>query len=177
MKKARTILILCVTFLIIYFLQLNFFSSFTIAGIRPNLFIIFVLFISLYAGKKVGAIFGVFIGLWIDFLGSDLIGISAIALGAIGFSGGYLEKNLSKDSKITVMILVAGFTVAYETFIYFYRGAILSSNIEILLFIKILAIEVLYNTLLTIILYPSMQHFGYKIEDVFKKTKILTRYF
>ena len=73
MKKSVTILILCITFLIIYFLQLNFFSSFTIAGVKPNLFIIFMLFIGLYAGKKVGAIFGIFIGLWIDFLGSDLI--------------------------------------------------------------------------------------------------------
>ncbi len=177
MRKSGTILILCIAFLIIYFLQLNFFSNFTIAGVKPNLFIIFVLFIGLYAGKEVGAIFGVFIGLWIDFLGSDLIGISAIALGAIGFFGGYLEKSLSKDSKITVMILVAAFSVAYETFIYLYRGAILSANIEILLFIKILTIEVIYNTLLTIILYPAMQHFGYKIEDVFKKTQILTRYF
>ena len=75
------------------------------------------------------------------------------------------------------MLLVIGSSIAYETFIYLYRAAILSANVEILLFIKILAIEVLYNTLLTIILYPAMQHFGYKIEDVFKKTQILTRYF
>ena len=91
--------------------------------------------------------------------------------------GGYLEKNLSKDSKITVMILVAIGTISYETFIYLYRAMIYSSNIEILLFIRILAIEVLFNTLLTIIIYPLMQKLGYILENIFKREQILTRYF
>ncbi len=93
------------------------------------------------------------------------------------FCGGYLEKNLSKDSKITVMIMVASATASYEIFIYLYRAAILKSNVEIFLFIRILLIEIIYNTLLTIIIYPLMQKLGYKMEEVFKKPQILTRYF
>ncbi len=85
MKKALTIVALCLVFIVIYFLQLNFFSWFTIAGIKPNLFVIFVLFIGLYAGTKMGAAFGVTLGLIIDFLGSTVIGISSVALGLIGF--------------------------------------------------------------------------------------------
>lgn len=60
---------------------------------------------------------------------------------------------------------------------YLYRGAILSSNIEIWSFIKILVIELFFNTLLTIILYPLMQKGGYKVEEIFKNPQILTRYF
>ncbi len=59
MKKAISIALLCLTFVIIYFLELNFFSWFTIAGIKPNIFIIFVLFIGLYSGMKMGATFGI----------------------------------------------------------------------------------------------------------------------
>lgn len=88
-----------------------------------------------------------------------------------------MEKNLSKDSKITVMIMCAVSTASYELFVYLYRGAILSANIEIFLFIKILLVEMIYNTLITIILYPLMQKLGYKMESVFKKSQILTRYF
>lgn len=57
MKKIVTISLLFITFIVIYFLQLNFFNWFTIAGVRPNLFIIFVLFIGLYAGIRMGTIF------------------------------------------------------------------------------------------------------------------------
>ena len=68
-----------------------------------------------------------------------------------------MEKNLSKDSKITVMLMVIVATAGYEIFMYLYRGTILSANIEMGEFIKILFIELFFNTLLTIILYPLMQ--------------------
>lgn len=106
MKKAIVILILFVIFIIAYFLQLNLFSWFTIAGVKPNIFIILVLFIGLYAGMRMGTVLGVVFGFIIDLLSSSLVGGSALALGVIGFLGGYLEKNLSKDSKITVMLMV-----------------------------------------------------------------------
>lgn len=85
MKKVLTVFILCIVFIIIYFLQINFFSWFTIYGVKPNLFVILTLFIGLYAGKKMGAIFGVIFGFAIDFTSSFLFGGSAFALGMIGF--------------------------------------------------------------------------------------------
>lgn len=127
--------------------------------------------------EECGAILGAIFGLGIDLLGNNVIGQTAVILGVIGFFGGYLDKNLSKDSKITVILLVMGATMIYEIFTYAYKGMILSSNIEIGIFAKILVIETIYNGLLTIILYPLMQKLGYKIEDIFKNPQILTRYF
>ena len=177
MKKILTIIILCIVFVIIYLLQINLFSWFTIAGIKPNVFVILVLWIGLFTGRKYGAILGTVFGFVIDILGSRVIGISAVVLGIIGFAGGYLEKNLSKDSKMTVILLVMGATAVYEIVVYVYKAIILSSNIEIMIFVQKLLIEILYNALLTIILYPLMQKFGYKIEEIFKNPQILTRYF
>lgn len=54
MKKGFIFLALFVTFILLYLLQANFFNWFTIAGIKPNLFIILILFIGLFAGKHVG---------------------------------------------------------------------------------------------------------------------------
>ena len=176
MKRAFAILILFITFILIYFLQLNFFSWFTIAGVKPNLFVL-VLFIGLYAGTRMGTIFGIIFGYFIDVIGSTVVGGSVIALGAIGFLGGYLEKNFSKDSKITVMIMASISTIAYEIFLYTYRAIILSSNVEIFEFTRMLIIEVIFNTMLTIIIYPIMQKLGYKLEEIFKNQQILTRYF
>lgn len=120
-----------------------------------------------------GAIFGIAI----DIIGSNVIGVNAAALGLIGFLGGYLDKDLSKDSKITMILLVMGLTAGYEIFIYAYRTMVLSSNVEIDIFSRKVLIEVLYNGIITIILYPLIQKLGYKMEDIFKKTQILTRYF
>lgn len=127
--------------------------------------------------EECGAILGAIFGLGIDLLGNNVIGQTAVILGIIGFFGGYLDKNLSKDSKITVILLVMGSTMVYEIFTYAYKGMILSSNIEIVIFAKILVIETIYNGLLTIVLYPLMQKLGYKMEDIFKNPQILTRYF
>ena len=45
MKKALVITVLFFVFLALCFLQTNLFSWYNIAGIKPNLFIIFILFI------------------------------------------------------------------------------------------------------------------------------------
>ena len=62
MRKIISVFCLILVFFIIYFLQVNFFSWFNIANVKPNLFIILVLFIGLFANKKVAAVFGFFIG-------------------------------------------------------------------------------------------------------------------
>ena len=177
MKKTFTVILLIISFFIIYFLQTNFFSWFTIAGVSPNLFIIFILFISLFGGIKVGIPFGIIIGLFLDMIIGKTIGPSTIMLGIVGLIGGYFDKNFSKESRITIMLMIIGSTCIYEIGIYIFQIIQLSVNIEILEFLKVLLIEVLYNTILTIILYSLIQKLGYRLEDTFKGQKILTRYF
>ncbi len=177
MKKTLIIIGLILTFLIIYFLQANFFSWFTIAGIKPNLFIILVLFISLFVGMKYGICFGIIFGLFLDIVIGKSIEINTIMLTIVAILGGFFDKNFSKDSKITIMLMVIGTTLIFEIGSYILSIIILNTNIEILSFTKIILLEVLYNAILTVILYPLIQIVGYKIEDIFKGQKILTRYF
>lgn len=177
MKKFLGILGIIITFFIIYFLQVNFFNWFTIAGIKPNLFIVLILVIGLFAGKKIGAIMGLIFGIYLDILFGKSIGFSGIILMCIGFIGGYLDKTFSKDSKLTIILTVLGGTIVYELITYIYNVIKFSMLFEFGLFIKILFIELVFNTLLTIILYPIIQKLGYKLEIIFKQDKILTRYF
>ena len=173
MKKILITIILALVAYIIYFLQSNFFNWFTIAGIKPNLFILLILFIGLFGGKTLGTIYGVAIGLIIDLLLRNQIGITAISLGIVGFLSGIFDKNFSKDSRITIMIMTFAVTIISELISYF----IFSINFEIMAFIKITLIETIYNLMITIIIYPLFQKFGYNIENEFKESKILTRYF
>ena len=177
MKKFFANIILIIVFLIIYLLQSNFFNWFTIAGVKPNLFIILVVIIGLFAGKRMGIIFGIIFGLLIDIYIRNTIGISAVTLGILGYIAGYLDKNFSKDSKLTIMIIISVATFIFELVIYISAGLVNNSVITLIPFFKILGIEVLYNIILVILLYPLLQRAGYALESVFKGEKVYTRYF
>ena len=177
MKKVLINLSLILIVFVIYFLQSNFFNWFTIAKVMPNLFVLFVLFVGLFTNKFLGAIYGAVIGAILDILFRSKIGISMIALGLVGLLATLFNKNFSKDSRITIMLMVSGLTVIYEVIVYFATYFVFSTSIEIWSFIRILIIEVIFNLFITIIIYPLFQKFGYYIENEFKGNRILTRYF
>ena len=163
--------------LIIYYLQSNFFTWFNIAGVMPNLFIIYILFIGLFASRTVGTIYGVLVGLILDLILGMRVGINAVTLGTVGFLAGVFDKNFSKDSRMTIMLMVFGSTFLVEILNYLLDYMFLSISVEIVNFSMILIVEIIYNLILTIILYPLIQKAGYYIENEYKGNKILTRYF
>ncbi len=177
MKKLTINICIILTAFIIYFLQANFFNWFTISGVMPNLFIIFVLFIGLFSNRMTGVAYGVILGGVLDLVIGTQIGINAVGLGIIGFLAATFDKNFSKDSRATIMFMVLGATLIFEIIVYILNYIVFSTNIEIINFIKILAIEIIYNLIIAIIIYPLMQKFGYSIENEYKGNKILTRYF
>ena len=177
MKKVLINIILIFVFLFIYFLQSNFFTWFKIAGVMPNMFVILVLFIGLYGNKFMGLTYGVIFGLLLDcFIGKKL-GVNAIMLGIVGIIGMLFDRNFSKENRITIIIMVMITTFIFETGEYILNYFINKSNLDILAFAQMLAIECIYNGLLTIIVYPLIKIFGNKIETEYKGNKILTRYF
>ena len=178
MKKVLTIILLFIAFLFIFYLQGNFFNNIaTIAGIRPNLFIILVLFIGLFSNQILGVGLGIIFGLIIDLFYSRVVGPTAIMLCLVGYLGSYFNKNFSKENRITIMIMVIGATFLYEVGLYILNSAFLKFDIEVIPFLKIVLVEIIYNTLITILIYPLIKIAGYKMELNFKRNNILTRYF
>lgn len=177
MRKPTAVILLIISFFIIFFLQANVFQSFTIAGIMPNLFVIFILFIGLYGNTTLGISFGVVGGIIIDLIYSKTIGITAIMLCIIGYLGAWFDRNFSKENKMTIIFMTGLATVIYEIGYYALSSIILKFTPEIWAFIKILIVELIYNILLVILFYPLMQKTGYAIDRTFKKNNILTRYF
>ena len=115
MKKFIINIIIIITFVIIYILHSNLFTWFKIAGVMPNLFVIFVLFIGLYANKYMGVTYGIIFGLLLDLFLSRNIGISAIMLGIVGIIGVVFDKNFSKENRITLIVMVILSTIVFET--------------------------------------------------------------
>lgn len=177
MRKLVINVFLILTSLIIYYLQSNFFTWFNISEIMPNLFIVLVLFIGLFASRTMGTVYGIIIGLILDLVLGNKVGVNAVTLGIIGFLAGVFDKNFSKDSRMTIMLMTISATLLVEGANYLIKYVLLSANVEIFSFIEILIVEIIYNCILTIILYPLIQKSGYYIENEYKGNKILTRYF
>ena len=177
MKKVVLVISIFVIFIILYFLQANFFNWFTIAEIHPNLFVIFILIIGLFGGEKIAFPTGIILGILLDLFICSKIGITSIMLGLTGILAQFLDKNFTKESRATLMLMVIGTTFFYEFGLYVLNAVILNTSFELIPFIKICFIEMLYNAILTIILYPLIQLYGNFIENSFRKQNIITRYY
>ena len=177
MKKILSFIFIFILFLIIFFLQANFFTWFNIAGVKPNLFIVLMVFIGAFMGKYYGFGIGMFLGLFLDIFIGKVLGLNATILALVGLFGGLLTKTFSKDNKMTMIVLVTLITLFSEIISYIYQMILFSYEIEILNFLKIIIIEIIFNTLLLIILYPLLKKIGEKLETIFTEDKILTRYY
>ena len=177
MRKFLINVILILLIFVIYFLQSNFFNWFTIAGIKPNLFVIYILFIGLFGNRSMGIIYGALSGTLLDLLIEERVGVNLVGLMLIGLIATIFSKNFSKDSRITIMLMTFGSTIIFEVITYFLNYVLFSINVEVFRFISILLVEAIYNVILLIILYPLIQKFGYYIENEYKGNRILTRYF
>lgn len=131
----------------------------------------------LYTNKKISGILGLAFGIILDILIGKSIGFTGILLAMICLLGGYFDKNFSKDSRLTIILMTLGATILFEVAMYVINIVKFKLEVEIAEFALILATEVLYNIVLVIILYPGIKKLGYYIEDISKEKKLLTRYF
>lgn len=177
MKKVIINVVIILLAFIIYFLQSNFFNWFTIAGVMPNLFVIFILFIGLFGNRTMTITYSSILGIILDLLFEEKVGVNLVGFVLIGIVATIFDKNFSKDSRVTIMFMVFGSTIFFEVITYFMSYVLYSVNVEIFRIIIILIVEVIYNIFITIIIYPLIQKFGYYIENEYKGNKILTRYF
>ncbi len=177
MKKFLLGVLMYVVFIILYFFQADFFNWFTIAGISPNIFIIFILFLGLFTNSLFSIVIALLAGITLDLVIGRTLGVTAFMFCLISIIAGYFDKNFSKESKLTIIIMVICMTIIYELVNYMMNVLVLDIPFEFAAFSKILAIEVLYNAILTLIFYKLILKFGYILEKQFKQKNILTRYF
>lgn len=68
-------------------------------------------------------------------------------------------------------------TLVCEIISYILQIILFKLSFEIGAFVKIILIEVLFNSMIIIIIYPIIQKAGALLERVFTENKILTRYY
>ena len=79
MRKVLVHVILILLLFVVYYLQSNFFNWFTIAGVMPNLFVIYIVFVGLFGNKFMGVTYGILLGFMLDYIFKQKVGITAIS--------------------------------------------------------------------------------------------------
>lgn len=73
--------------------------------------------------------------------------------------------------------MAAATVFACELIAYIYQIILFGLSIEVFSFIKIIAIEILFNSMIVIIIYPLIQKSGIILERIFTEDRILTKYY
>lgn len=152
MKAINIILIVLFNFIF----QTTIIHYFSFWGVIPNTTLIILVCFSLLRGRKKGAALGLFIGLIQDILFARIIGFNALIYFIVGLTVGTFDDKVFKENSLISVVFVSLSTITYHIlyFLFMYFNTI---NVNIFsLFNKIVLIEVIYNSLLSIIIYKQI---------------------
>jgi len=113
--------VMTILFLISLILQSTVFSHLTVAGIKPDLVLVFVVLYALLHGSYEGALMGLVGGMLQDLLFGQDLGMNTLAKLVVGFVFGILEKKIYKDNVLIPMVALFIGTLLNETILYFLR--------------------------------------------------------
>lgn|GEM_PF-124125 len=116
MKK---ILIYAVFILLITLMQTNLIDAIAIFGVKPNLFIVFIIVVGLTNGSETGAVVGFVTGLVMDSYSPTPVGVYALIGLLLGGLSGFSNRNFFRDNYILTMAFAFIYTVVFETVAYF----------------------------------------------------------
>lgn len=173
MRKALCIFVIFLIFFLIYFLQSNICSLINLNNIKPNLFLIYVVFLGIAFNKYIAYSLGIIMGLFLDLTIGQYLGLFAIGLGIAALISNILKNRINYINRITVSTIIAILTITYNITIYLLNIIVTDINIELMQFIKVVFIEILYNSLIIILIYPILKKKIEKIQEIFEFKNIL----
>ena len=121
MKRYSLYIILVGAFLI----QLLLLDHVKIAGAKPDILVLLVVFFAIFFGPGAGAEAGFAAGLFKDMYSLDIFGVNILLLSLTGLIAGSLSPKLFRESKLTQVLLVFVFSSIYMIIHYFASSFIL----------------------------------------------------
>lgn len=144
------------TFLLILFalvLQSTLFSVFSIGGVKPDLSLIVLIFISYRKGHIAGQLTGFSVGLIEDFLSLAPLGFHSLVKTLIGFLYGYIQGRVVIDV-IVIPVLFVSVATIMKLFLSWIVSLVFSiTAVKIYFFHLNTLIEITYNAVLTPVIF------------------------
>jgi rod shape-determining protein MreD len=151
------IFLIILTIIFNLIIQSTILPYFEIFGVVPNTALIIVVVLALAKGKYYGGVFGLIIGLLQDVIFSVTIGVNGFIYFFVGYLIGFVEDTFARDNIVNPIILTAlatiFYNIVYSLFLFF-----LSINISYISAVKsVFSLEVIYNSIVSIIIYKLFQ--------------------
>ncbi|KNZ69565.1 rod shape-determining protein MreD [Thermincola ferriacetica] len=105
-------------FIISYIIESTVFSFFPVAGVKPDLILIFVVFYALLKGPQEGVLAGLIGGLTEDIFFGHFIGLNAFPMLVTGFLFGLLEKKVYKENFFIPILTVIAATWLNQSLVF-----------------------------------------------------------
>ncbi|MCR5829563.1 MAG: rod shape-determining protein MreD [Lachnospiraceae bacterium] len=142
---------------ILYVLQTGLFSSFSLAGVVPDLLMILVVSIGFMRGRTKAMLAGLLCGFYIDCCYSSVVGIFPLFYIIIGNLAGFSHKIYDDDDHMTPLMLTAVGELLYNL-MYFVVFYLLQGKINLSFYIYRITIpRIVYTVLVSIILYRILK--------------------
>ena len=143
-KIRLTLFTLFLTFIALI-VQSTVFSLFSIGGVRPDLSLIVLVFISYKKGQMVGQITGFFTGFIEDIISLTPLGFHSLIKALLGFLYGYIQGRIIIDMVFIPILFVTIATIIKLLTAWFISIIITIPEVQISFFHLNTFIEILYN--------------------------------
>lgn len=139
-----------------FILQTSVFELIKLAGITPNILLIFISSIAIMRGQKTGMTVGFFSGLLMDIFYGSTIGGFAFLYTAFGFVDGFFNRIYYSDDNILPLVLIGANDLVYGLIMYIVCG-LLQNHLRIIYYLKnIILPELVYTVAVGLIFYQIL---------------------
>ena len=160
MKKVIVGFVTFLMILLLIIIQNNFLNEFPLFGVYSNVGILFICVIGIVAGEYVGLAVGGVYGLLQDISFGRSLGESLVSFLIIGICAGYLKKMISLDNQLSLILIIVVLTFLFEIIQMLTFGLLYGFDFEILYFVKVVLLEIIYNIFIGYVFYKPFMLWG-----------------
>ncbi len=136
-----------------------------IKGVRPILLILVAIMISLFEGKKVGTVFGLIVGLFLDYGASGDIGFYSVVITCVSFLVGVIAQKMIKFNLITSILIAISFTTIVYMAHFMVKYLLCGYSDIIYSMLNHYLIGILYTSLFSPFIYFFNKAFAVNIQE------------
>lgn len=140
----------------LFILQSTVIAFLQIAGIKPDLPMVFALCISLYKGENIGSFMGFLNGFFEDIVYGRFLGFNALVKFFTNYVAGYATKNIFKGPALMTMVLVFLGSLLYNFIFIFVNIFVREINIPINFFVPVILPSALFNMIISPFIYRGV---------------------
>lgn len=170
MKNIKRPLVTACIIIVCFLLESTVFQSLSFANITPNLLVVVTASFGFMRGKREGMIVGFCVGILYDIFFGDLVGFYALIYTVLGYLNGFFRRIFyPEDIKLPLFLITASdFFLGHIVCIFMF---IMRSRFDYFYYLfHIIIPELLYTTLVTLVVYQIILYINQALEAEEKRS-------